>query len=51
MVTQTVHGKFGVAQQMHTHSGNFYSEEFTGDEYYGIVPLFDMNRLTGANPH
>jgi hypothetical protein len=39
---------FGVAQNMHTHSGNFFSDDFTGDEYYGIVPLFDMNRLTGA---
>jgi hypothetical protein len=29
-------------------AGNFYSDEFTGDEYYGIVPLFDMNRQTGA---
>lgn len=41
-------GKFGVAQQMHTHAGNFYSDGFTGDEFYGIIPLFDMNRKTGA---
>ena len=42
------HGKFGVAQQMHTHSGQFYGPEFRGPEYYAIVPLFDMNRKTGA---
>lgn len=42
------HGKFGVAQRMHTHLGQFYGPEFTGPEYYAIVPLFDMNRNTGA---
>jgi Phytanoyl-CoA dioxygenase (PhyH) len=42
------HGKFGVAQRMHTHVGQFYGPEFTGPEYYAIVPLFDMNRNTGA---
>ena len=42
------HGKFGVAQRMHTHSGQFYGPEFGGPEYYAIVPLFDMNRNTGA---
>jgi hypothetical protein len=42
------HGKFGVAQRMHTHSGQFYGPEFSGPEYYAIVPLFDMNRNTGA---
>jgi hypothetical protein len=42
------HGKFGVAQRMHTHAGQFYGPEFSGPEYYAIVPLFDMNRNTGA---
>jgi len=42
------HGKFGVAQRMHTHLGRFYGPEFKGPEYYAIVPLFDMNRNTGA---
>jgi hypothetical protein len=42
------HGKFGVAQRMHTHQGQFYGPEFKGPEYYGILPLFDMNRKTGA---
>jgi ectoine hydroxylase-related dioxygenase (phytanoyl-CoA dioxygenase family) len=42
------HGKFGVAQRMHTHIGQFYGPEFEGPEYYAIVPLFDMNRNTGA---
>jgi hypothetical protein len=42
------HGKFGVAQRMHTHVGQFYGPEFEGPEYYAIVPLFDMNRDTGA---
>jgi hypothetical protein len=42
------HGKFGVAQRMHTHVGQFYGPEFKGPEYYAIVPLFDMNRRTGA---
>jgi hypothetical protein len=42
------HGKFGVAQRMHTHVGQFYGPEFSGPEYYAIVPLFDMNRNTGA---
>ncbi len=42
------HGKFGVAQRMHTHLGQFYGPEFGGPEYYAIVPLFDMNRNTGA---
>lgn len=42
------HGKFGVAQRMHVHVGQFYGPEFTGPEYYSIVPLFDMNRNTGA---
>lgn len=42
------HGKFGVAQRMHTHLGQFYGPGFTGPEYYAIVPLFDMNRNTGA---
>jgi len=42
------HGKFGVAQRMHTHQGQFYGPEFNGPEYYAIVPLFDMNRNTGA---
>ena len=41
-------GKFGVAQQMHTHSGQFYGPDFSGPEFYAIVPLFDMNRKTGA---
>jgi hypothetical protein len=41
-------GKFGVAQRMHTHVGQFYGPEFNGPEYYAIVPLFDMNRNTGA---
>ena len=41
-------GKFGVAQAMHTHSGQWYGPEFSGPEYYAIVPLFDMNRKTGA---
>ena len=42
------HGKFGVAQRMHTHVGQFYGPAFKGPEYYAIVPLFDMNRNTGA---
>lgn len=42
------HGKFGVAQRMHTHLGEFHGPEFSGPEYYAIVPLFDMNRNTGA---
>lgn len=42
------HGKFGVAQRMHTHVGQFYGPGFAGPEYYAIVPLFDMNRRTGA---
>jgi len=42
------HGKFGVAQRMHTHVGQFYGPHFEGPEYYAIVPLFDMNRNTGA---
>ncbi|MEO8185486.1 MAG: phytanoyl-CoA dioxygenase family protein [Deltaproteobacteria bacterium] len=42
------HGKFGVAQRMHTHVGQFYGPEFEGPEHYAIVPLFDMNRSTGA---
>lgn len=42
------HGKFGVAQRMHTHLGQFYGPAFEGPEYYAIVPLFDMNRTTGA---
>jgi phytanoyl-CoA dioxygenase PhyH len=42
------HGKFGVAQRMHTHAGQFYGPHFGGPEYYAIVPLFDMNRNTGA---
>lgn len=42
------YGKFGVAQRMHTHIGQFYGPDFEGPEYYGIVPLFDMNRNTGA---
>lgn len=42
------HGKFGVAQRMHTHVGQFYGPEFDGPEYYAIVPLFPMNRNTGA---
>jgi hypothetical protein len=42
------HGKFGVAQRMHTHVGQFYGPDFKGPEYYAIVPLFDMNRNTGA---
>jgi hypothetical protein len=33
---------------MHTHLGQFYGPEFEGPEYYAIVPLFDMNRNTGA---
>lgn len=41
-------GKFGVAQRMHTHLGQFYGPEFAGPEFYAIVPLFDMNRNTGA---
>jgi hypothetical protein len=41
-------GKFGVAQRMHTHVGQFYGPDFSGPEYYAIVPLFDMNRNTGA---
>jgi hypothetical protein len=46
--TTSQHGKFGVAQRMHTHVGQFYGPEFRGPEYYAIVPLFDMNRNTGA---
>ncbi len=42
------HGKLGVAQRMHTHLGQFYGPGFNGPEYYAIVPLFDMNRTTGA---
>ncbi|HTV17348.1 MAG TPA: phytanoyl-CoA dioxygenase family protein, partial [Polyangiaceae bacterium] len=42
------HGKFGVAQRMHTHLGQYYGPDFSGPEYYAIVPLFDMNRNTGA---
>jgi len=42
------HGKFGVSQRMHTHLGQFYGPDFSGPEYYAIVPLFDMNRSTGA---
>jgi hypothetical protein len=33
---------------MHTHVGQFYGPDFKGPEYYAIVPLFDMNRNTGA---
>ena len=44
----SAHGKFGVAQRMHTHLGQFYGPEFKGPEYYAIVPLFAMNRNTGA---
>lgn len=46
--TTSHHGKFGVAQRMHTHLGHFYGPDFGGPEYYAIVPLFDMNRSTGA---
>jgi len=46
--TSSHHGKFGVAQRMHTHLGQFYGPEFHGPEYYAIVPLFDMDRNTGA---
>jgi phytanoyl-CoA dioxygenase PhyH len=46
--TTSRHGKFGVAQRMHTHAGQFYGPELSGPEYYAIVPLFDMNRNTGA---
>jgi len=46
--TTSRHGKFGVAQRMHTHAGQFYGPDFNGPEYYAIVPLFDMNRNTGA---
>lgn len=42
------HGKFGVAQRMHVHVGQYYGPDFSGPEYYGILPLFDMNRSTGA---
>lgn len=45
--TTSQNGKFGVAQQMHTHSGEFY-KGYDGPEYYAIVPLFGMNRQTGA---
>ena len=43
----TEHGKFGVAQPMHTHSGRFYPAQ-EGPQFYSIVPLHDMNRITGA---
>lgn len=43
----TQYGKFGVAQQMHTHSGQFYPKQ-KGPQYYGIVPLYDMDKATGA---
>jgi hypothetical protein len=33
---------------MHTHVGQFYGPEFKGPEYSAIVPLFGMNRNTGA---
>jgi hypothetical protein len=46
--TASQHGKFGVAQRMHTHVGQFYGPEFKGPEYYAILPLFDMNRNTGS---
>ena len=46
--TSTAHGKFGVAQQMHTHSGRFYGPDYAGLEFYGIVPLFDMNAMSAA---
>ena len=49
------HGKFGVMQSMHTHKNGYYdrlNEEQTGEpeytDYYGIVPLWDMNKATGA---
>ena len=49
------HGKFGVMQQMHTHKNGYYdklNEAQTGEpeytDYYGIVPLWDMNKATGA---
>ncbi len=46
--TTSQHGKFGVAQRMHTHLGEAQGREARGPEYYAIVPLFDMNRHTGA---
>lgn len=49
------HGKFGVMQSMHTHKNGYYdklNESQTGEpeytDYYGIVPLWDMNKATGA---
>ena len=44
--TKTAAGKFGV-YVMHTHSGDHYKGN-QDPEYYAIVPLFDMNRKTGA---
>ena len=42
-------------QSMHTHKNGYYdrlNEEQTGEpeytDYYGIVPLWDMNKATGA---
>jgi hypothetical protein len=40
------HGKLGVAQEMHTHWTEYYGADHTN--YYSIVPLFDMNQMTGA---
>ena len=40
------HGKLGVAQEMHTHWTEYYGADHTN--YYSIVPLFDMNKQTGA---
>ena len=49
------HGKFGVMQSMHTHKNGYYdelNESQTGEpeytDFYGIVPLWDMNKATGA---
>jgi ectoine hydroxylase-related dioxygenase (phytanoyl-CoA dioxygenase family) len=33
-------------QELHTHWTDYYGPEHTN--YYSIVPLFDMNRKTGA---
>jgi hypothetical protein len=45
--TRTALGKFGAEQPMHAHAGHWY-EGCTGPQFYGIVPLFEMNRKTGA---
>ena len=40
-------GKFGVAQQMHTHAGNFYAQKWTGLELASFS-LQTLSRMSSA---